>query len=162
MAETSPGSGLGGMPPVDRVKDEVERWWQTARATGERAMEVFGLTTGRHGVPAVDVLEGPDKIVILVDLPGVRSEGVKLSLTGHTLQITAIRAPESLPETLKKVVHERVSGPFERSVPLLTAVDPDSVHATLHDGVLRVELQPVAASAGRQIPVQGALGTSVT
>lgn len=162
MSETSAGLGAGGIPPVERVKDEVERWWQTARATGERAMEVFGLSGGRHGVPAVDILEGPDKIIVLVDLPGVRSEGVKLSLSGHLLQITATRSPEPLPATLKSVVHERVSEPFERSIPLLLAVDPDSVHASLHDGVLRVELRPVAPPAGRQIPVQSAPGTSAT
>lgn len=161
MSEPSAGPGMGGVPPVERVKDEVERWWQTARATGERALEVFGLAADRPGVPPVDLLEGPETIVVLVDLPGVRAEGVQLSLNGNLLQITATRAPEPLPATLRNVLRERISTPFERSIPLSAAVDPDSVRAALHDGVLRVELRRMQQHAGRQIPVQGGAGTTV-
>lgn len=161
MSETSAGSGPVGLPPVGRVKDEVERWWQTARATGERALEVFGLSADRPGVPAVDLLEGADTLVVLVDLPGVRTEGVQLALNGNLLQITAMRAPEPLPATLKSVLRERISTPFERSIPLPAAVDPESVSATLHDGVLRVELRRAQEGTGRQIPVRGGPGAAV-
>lgn len=160
MSENSAGPGPGGLPPVGRVKDEVERWWQTARATGERALEVFGLAADRAGVPVIDLLLGPDAIVVLVDLPGVRVEGVHLSLNGQLLQIKATRVPEPVSATLSSLLRERISAPFERSIPLPAAVDPESVKAAIHDGVLRVELRRLQEQIGRQIPVLGRTGDS--
>lgn len=169
------GTGRGSLPPVNRMKEEVERWWQSARASGERAMEavsqlninpgmlaratserameVFSMFGLRPGVPLVDVYEGPERIHVVVDLPGVHADAVELSLSGNVLKVTAKRWVENAPD-LRPVQKERSGERFERTILLPCAVNPESVAAVVTDGVLRVELQRVAQPPERPIPVQ--------
>jgi HSP20 family protein len=143
-----------GQPPMDRIRNEMERWLDVARTTGERALETLGLAgAGRASHPAIDVIELDTEVVVMVDLPGVAAENVHLSLVGNMLSIKAFRHGMAVPETAKRHVFERMSAQYERSVPLPAVVDPDAVHAETRDGLLTVTLKKPAATAGRSIPV---------
>ena len=90
--EDSKGSTGSGMPPMDRVRHEMERWLDVARTTGERALETLGLVnSGRPNSPSIDLIELDAEIMVLVDLPGVSVESVQLSLAGNMLTVKAAR-----------------------------------------------------------------------
>lgn len=144
-------------PPLDRVRQEMERWLEVARTTGERAMESLGLgAMGKGAVPAVDILEIESEVIVLVDLPGVAAEAVKLSLVGNTLTIEGTRTVTVFPEVIRRHSIERVPAKFERSVPLPAAVDLDQIRAETRDGLLTVTLRKVVPTPGRTIPVSHA------
>jgi len=142
------------VPPMDRVRQEMERWLEVARTTGERALETLGLSQfGRPAAPAIDVIELESEIVVLADLPGVAAEFVQLSLVGNMLVIKAARQGLDVPESAHRHVFERTATQFERPVPLPAPVDPEDIRAETRDGLLTVTLKKTVASVGRSIPV---------
>ena len=143
-------------PPLERVRHEMDRWIDAAKSTGERALETLGLLgSGRPSMPAIDIIELAEEIVVLIDLPGVSSEAVELSLTGNMLTVKATRAGNEFPEAATPRLHltERASVRFERSIPLPVAVNADAIRAESRDGLLTVSLLKVIAAPSRSIPV---------
>ena len=143
-------------PPLDRMRHEMDRWIDAAKSTGERALETLGLLgTSRPAVPAIDVIELAEEILVLIDLPGVTAESVELSLTGNMLTVKGTRAGHGLSEEACPRVHvsERVSLRFERAIPLPAAVNADAIRAETRDGLLTVSLLKALASPSRPIPV---------
>lgn len=152
--QESPHSSGSGSPPIDRVRQEMERWLEVARTTGERALETLGLVNaGRPTQPAIDVLELETEVMVLVDLPGVAAEAVQLSLVGNMLTVTGTRTMTDVPVSTQHHVSERASLKFERSIPLPAAVDADAIRAETRDGVLTVKMQKAKSAASRSIPV---------
>ncbi len=147
------GNGGG---PLDRVRQELDRWLDTARTTGERALDAVGLTSEtRPATPAVDVLETETDLHVFADLPGVAVDGVDLALQGQVLLIKAHRsAPAVMTEATKPVLRERHALLFERSVTLTAAIDPESVRAVVRDGLLHITLRKRPEIQARPIPVQ--------
>ncbi len=153
-------SADGTTPPLDRVRQEMERWLEVARSTGEKALESLGLVgSGRPGQPSIDVVELDSEIVVLVDLPGVAAESVQLSLAGNMLTVKATRGGMDFPETTRRHIFERTVATYERAIPLPAAVDGDNVRAETRDGLLTVSLQKVVATTGRSIPVSRSGGS---
>ena len=143
-------------PPLDRMRLEMDRWIDAAKSTGERALETLGLLgASRPSVPAIDVIELPEEVVVLIDLPGVVAEAVELSLTGNMLTVKATRAGHSFPAEAAPRVHltERASLRFERAIPLPAAVNADAIRAETRDGLLTVSLLKALAAPSRSIPV---------
>lgn len=158
MSDTNPADANqptgSEMPPMDRVRQEMERWLEVARTTGERALETLGLTqSGRPAIPAIDVVELESEIVVLADLPGVAAEFVQLSLVGNMLVIKASRQGQDVPESARRHIFERTATQFERPIPLPAPVDPEDIRAETRDGLLTVTLRKSVASVGRSIPV---------
>lgn len=147
--------GTGG-GPLDRVRQELDRWLETARTTSERAMDAVGLTSEtRPSTPAIDVLETETDVHVFADLPGVGADGVDLALQGQVLLIKAHRsAPAVMTEATKPLMRERLALLFERSVTLPVAIDPESVRAVVRDGLLHVTLRKRPEIQARPIPVQ--------
>lgn len=144
----------GAVPPVDRVRQEVDRWLDAVRSTGERAMETLGLTgANRPAVPAIDVVELSETIVVQIDLPGVTAEAVDLSLTGNTLTLVAGRIRPDFPAEARFHVRERMVGKYQRSISLPASVEDSAIHAETRDGLLTVTLRKSAPAPGRSIPV---------
>ena len=143
-------------PPLERVRHEMDRWIDAAKSTGERALETLGLLgSGRPSMPAIDIIELPEEVVVLIDLPGVSAEAVELSLTGNMLTVKATRAGHGFPEATNTRLHltERANVRFERAIPLPVAVNAEAIRAETRDGLLTVTLQKTVASPSRTIPV---------
>lgn len=102
--------------------------------------------------PEVDVFDAEGRHVILVDLPGVAKDAVKVRLEGARLVIEGERKPPRVKGALR--THERGHGPFRREFLLPTDVQADGVVAKLEEGVLRVEV-PRSGGDGRDVPVEG-------
>lgn len=147
---SNPGSGF------ERLRQELDRWFDAARVAGERTLDAVGLASETRPVPPLsDVIETETDLHVLVDLPGVSVDGVELSLTGQVLMLKAIRLPSPiLTEAATIHLHERVTTTFERTIPLSVQVDADSVRAVVRDGLLHVTLKKSHFAQARQIPIQ--------
>ena len=103
--------------------------------------------------PAADFYETTQGLVLRLELAGVASEDISLTLTGHELVVRGRRRPPA-PEGIRRFVHlEMAFGIFERSFMLPIPIDPQGVEARYVDGVLIVDL-PRKAPLTRKIPVK--------
>ena len=148
------------VPPVERVRQEVDRWLDVVRSTGERTLESLGLTgASRQANPPVDIIELPEEILVQIDLPGVSAESVELSLVGNMLTVNGLRPSYEFGSDARVHLQERGVGRFQRAIPLPAAVNNDAIRAETRDGLLTVTLRKATPTAGRSIPVSRGGGT---
>ena len=105
-------------------------------------------------VPAVDVAEEDDAYVVMVELPGVNKNDVKITLESNILTIQGEKRAET--ESKEKNVHrvERSYGSFQRSFTLPTMVKNDKIDAEFKDGILKIMLPKAEEAKPRQIEVK--------
>ena len=108
-------------------------------------------------LPALDVSETPEAVVIWVDLPGVDPASIDLSVTGKVLTLRGLK-PKAEPGPEGPGTVERPAGSFFRRVELPFDVEVDAVEASAQHGVLTIRLPKSAAQRPRTIPIQGGDG----
>lgn len=93
---------------------------------------------GERKTAPMSVWDDAAAVYIEMDVPGISLENLDVSVEKGKLTIRGERkAPERSPEYLHE---ERFFGQFERGIMLSEWVDPATVEATLHDGVLCLKL----------------------
>ena len=102
--------------------------------------EMADRLRGDRWRPDVDVFETENDVVVRVELAGVRSEDVRVTVDGQVLRLGGVRAPH---DAAARRLHqmEIASGPFERQVHIPVPFDRDEVKANLADGFLTVTLK---------------------
>jgi HSP20 family protein len=109
--------------------------------TGASGSRVTGFT------PLLDVRETDDEYLVLVDLPGVKSQDVTIEVNDEVLSISGSRVPV---ETGEEQLSERPYGSFFRTLPLPKGVDSEAIVAEYHDGVLELRIpKPVGLKPKR-------------
>ena len=112
----------------------------------------------RDWSPAVDVMQDNGNLVMRADVPGIKPDEVKIEVEGDVLTMFG----EHL-ETIEKqdddfVRRERRHGSFRRSLQLPSGVDPDSIEATTHDGILEVKIPIPKESKPRRVEITPTAG----
>jgi HSP20 family protein len=95
---------------------------------------------GDRWQPDVDVFETDKEIVVRVDLAGVRSSDLRVTVDGSMLRISGVRVSGDSSEVKRLHQMEIATGPFERRVRVPVAFDRERVAAHLSDGFLTVSL----------------------
>lgn len=91
-------------------------------------------------VPAVDMYQTDNEVVVKASIPGVKTDEVQISVTGETLTIKGeVKQKE---ETKEKAYHIREQrwGSFERTLALPTDVVADKAKAEFENGILTITL----------------------
>ena len=111
------------------------------------------LTVGNF-VPAVDIYEDEQKLVLKLEVPGVKQEDIDVRLENQTLIVRGERKFEA--EEKEENFHriERRFGSFVRSFTLPVTVDTASVSAKYDAGVLAIQLQKKETAKPRQVRVE--------
>ena len=103
--------------------------------------------------PAVNVAESEAGYDITADLPGMKSEDLRIELKDRQLWISGERQEEQLEEGKTWQRMERQYGRFERMITLAADVDEDNVQADYADGVLHIYVPKVMNTRSRKIQV---------
>jgi HSP20 family protein len=103
--------------------------------------------------PAADVYETEKAIVVRLELAGVSSAEVQVSVDGDVLRIRGRRQPRMEADAQRLHQMEIAFGPFERSLRIGIPFLRDQVSAQLEDGFLRVTL-PKRPTGPRRIDVE--------
>jgi HSP20 family protein len=105
-------------------------------------------------VPAINILERQDAMVITADLPGLKAEDVEVTVEEGTLSIRGERKLEeaSEGETYHRV--ERLYGVFERSFTLSNSVDVDKIEARFTNGEMVLTLPKREESKPRSVKIK--------
>jgi HSP20 family protein len=105
-------------------------------------------------VPPVDIYEDEHKIVLKLEVPGLKQEDLDIQLEDNTLTIRGERKfdKEEKEENFHRI--ERRYGSFFRSFTVPNTVNTEGVKASYEAGVLRIELEKRAEAKPKQIKVQ--------
>jgi HSP20 family protein len=96
--------------------------------------------SGVSGIPAIDLYQTADDIVLKASLPGLKADDVQISVESDVLTLRGEYSQESQQKDATYHIRERRSGTFERSVMLPTEVQAEKAKADFEDGVLTITL----------------------
>ena len=108
---------------------------------------------GDRWLPDVDVFESTSGFVVRVELAGVRSEDLRVTVDGGVLRISGVRRVIDRSEVKRLHQMEIATGPFERRVQIPVPIDREAISANLADGFLTVVL-PRRATGPRQVEIE--------
>jgi HSP20 family protein len=104
-------------------------------------------------VPAVDIYDDGEKVLVKLEIPGVKQEDVDIRVENQTLSVRGERKfeAEEKKEHFQRV--ERHYGSFYRAFTLPVSVDTENIGATYDAGVLKLELKKKVSAQPRQIKI---------
>jgi len=96
---------------------------------------------GQMSMPAVDMYQTDNEIVVKAAVPGAKADDVQINVTGEVLPIKGALG-EKEEEVKEKAYHlrERRWGMFERTIALPTDVLADKAKAEFENGILTITL----------------------
>ena len=117
-------------------------------------VETARRATERVASPRADIVENPEAVVVLMDVPGVSDENVDVTLENDVLTVVAhVSEPER--EGYELAWSEYNPTVYRRQFAVSNRVDSEGITAQLRNGVLRVMLNKSEAAKTRKIEVQG-------
>ena len=139
---------LGSRRPVDQLRREMDRLFNGWLGHGVDT----SLPPTSRGRPAVNLWETKEALHVELELPGVKSDELDISVAGGELTL-AVQRPEVDEEDVTYHRRERGMGPFSRVIRLPLDVDAEQVEAELRHGVLTINLPKAESSRPRKIKV---------
>jgi HSP20 family protein len=117
------------------LQNEMGRWMST----------LAGATTPGNGqssnwLPAVDVWETDNEVVLSFDLPGIPEDKITVELDDNVLTVSGERERTQEHTSERFYRFERRFGTFSRSVTLPAGVTESDIMANYKDGVLEVRV----------------------
>ncbi len=128
--------------------------------------DVFGrgfggrLSNGMLRAPEADVVERENAIEVTLEMPGMKSDDIEISLESNVLTISGEKKQtrEEKDEESSWHLTERRYGHFSRSFVLPRDVDADRIEAEFEDGVLKVIVPKSERARRRRISIRGGGG----
>jgi HSP20 family protein len=137
------------------LQNEMGRWMG----------QLSGVTPGNGQtstwLPAVDVWETEDQLVLSFDLPGIAEDDIAVELDDNVLTVSGKRERTSEHSNDRFYRFERRFGTFSRSVTLPAGVNEEDIQANYANGVLEVrvpkpeEPKPKRIQVGSQGAIEG-------
>jgi HSP20 family protein len=141
------------------LQNEMGRWM--SQVTG-------GVTPGNGQsstwLPAVDVWETDNELVLSFDLPGIAEDQVAVELDDNVLTVSGQRERTSEHSSDRFYRFERRFGTFSRSVTLPAGVNESDIKADYTNGVLEIRVPKPEEQKPKRIQIgsQGAIEGSST
>lgn len=105
-------------------------------------------------VPAVDMYQTDNEVVVKAALPGMKADDVQLNVTGEVLTIKGeIKQKDEMKEKAYHLREQRW-GSFERSVILPTDVVADKAKADFENGILTITLPKAEEAKPKSISIK--------
>ena len=112
----------------------------------DRIFSRLGTTEGRSAnamstwMPRINVMQSGDDLAVHVELAGIKPEDVDIEVTDGLLTVRGERKAETSKEDEGWMIRESSYGSFERTMALPEGVDPASIRADFHDGMLEIHV----------------------
>jgi HSP20 family molecular chaperone IbpA len=102
--------------------------------------------------PRTDIINYPDHILILTDVPGADDQSVSITLEKNILTIEAHPAGQK-PEGYTLLFAEYGEGDYRRQFALSDQIDREKIEAVVRDGVLRLMLPKLGPAQAQKIKI---------
>lgn len=110
------------------------------------------IRSGKVFLPATDIIETDNEIIIRADMPGVNEKAIDITLENKVLTIQGCVDQET-PKHFQLAYSEYETGDYLRKFTLSDAVEQDKIKARYKEGVLEVTLPKAEKMKARQITV---------
>ena len=135
---------------------------EKARSETDRLLDTFLFGVPQRGdfweeaewLPAVDVAETKNEIVVNVEAPGMDPKEFDISLKEGTLTIKGEKKQEQVEKGENYHLIERRYGTFARSVLLPQEVRSDRISASYKGGILKVTLPKSEEAKRKEIKIK--------
>ncbi|MFB8828742.1 Hsp20 family protein [Azotobacter sp. CWF10] len=122
-------------------------------------MEPFGRSAGGMtgmSMPAVDIVDQEQAILITAELPGMDEQNIELKLCNGNLMLKGEKRNEREESSKGRYLSERSYGAFQRSFALPDSVDAEKIEARFDKGVLSITLpkRPEAQQPEKSIEIK--------
>jgi len=135
---------------LNSLRDEIDRLFETPLMDFNRSAQQF---LGGW-MPALDLYEDKENVVVRAEVPGMRKEDIEISLHDGVLTLSGERKLEAKSKDAEVYRSERFVGRFQRTLTLPAPVNADKVNATYSDGILTVTLPKTEEAKPKHIPVK--------
>src|SRR3974390_2826240 len=135
---------------IDRLFDDFTRGWPTMT----RGWPTMARTP--ELMPSMDVTETDKEIEITAELPGLEEKDVQVNVADNVLTIKGEKKSEKGEKDKNYRVFERSYGSFSRTLDLPAGINPDTIKASLSNGVLKVTVPKPAAAQVKKVEVKAA------
>src|SRR5688500_17865229 len=139
--------------------------WHELDQLTSRLSQAFGneMPTPAKGgswLPAVNVEETGDELVLTAEVPGMTAEDIDIELENNILTIRGEKSFERTEGEDDKRYHvwERRYGSFQRSFTLPRTVRGDDIEADYHNGILTIRMPKSPEAKSRRIQVGAGSG----
>lgn len=117
----------------------------------DRCAEKTGGITGKQTMP-MDAYRHGNRLVVHVDLPGIKSDSVELTVQHNVLTVKAHRRRQQVEDT-EWLVSERLHGSFSCQLFLGDGLDLNKIEASYDQGVLTISVPVAEQTKTRRIEV---------
>jgi HSP20 family protein len=136
---------------IEKVRSEMDKLWDTflwgrPRKRGSEGEEEW--------LPAVDVTETKNDIIVNCEISGMDPKDLEISLSDGTLTIRGEKKQEKEESEENYQLLERNYGSFIRLIPIPKEVESDKISASYKDGVLKVTLPKSAKTKKKEIKIK--------
>lgn len=115
-----------------------------------RPVSLGGVSTA---LPALDMLQTADEVIVKAALPGLKPEEVQLTVTDGVLSLRGEFKQEERKDATWHIREHRY-GLFERSITLPVDVQSDKARAEFQNGVLTINLPKAEAVKPKTINIK--------
>ena len=125
------------------------------KASEGRSLNRRDQNVGRRfrWMPAADVCESDDNIIISVELPGVSEEDINVTVVENRLTIKGVKKSDRSDDNIKVRRSSRQFGRFRHAFPLPRHTEASEIKADFKDGILSVSVPKPETSKPTQIPI---------
>jgi len=110
--------------------------------------------SGFSAIPAIDMYQTSDEVVVKAALPGLKPEDVQISVTADVLTLRGEVKEEKEEKDATYHVREQRYGSFERAVMLPTDVQTEKARAEFENGILTITLPKAEAVRPKNITIK--------
>jgi HSP20 family protein len=130
--------------------------WNDVFGRFDRLFDTDGGRFSFPWSPVTDVREDENGLNVVVELPGMSSDDVNVSVENGVLSISGEKKQENEESDADDNYHlvERRYGKFERTFRLPRGVDADKVKAKFENGLLKIDLPKSEKAKKRQIAIK--------
>lgn len=104
--------------------------------------------------PSMDVVDTKDALAVLVELPGLSRDDVKIAIDGDMLTISGEKKAEKETKENTYRLVERTYGEFSRSIYLPRSIDAANITAKMDNGVLKITAPKKPEARTQTVPIQ--------
>lgn len=141
-------------PLVNREFDDMQN--RLRRYFNEPfGVEKFSFTEPVGWMPAVEITENKDELLVTAELPGMKPEEVEVVFEDGMLVLRGEKKEEKFEKEEKKYhMWERTYGSFQRAFTLPQTIDPAKIEAEFKDGVLKVHMPKTAMAKAKETKIE--------
>ena len=105
--------------------------------------------------PPLDIYEADGRIVVEMELPGIDTGNLEVSVAGGTLVVEGLKRENLEPGRINFLCMERTFGSFRRIIPFLHPIDVTGIKAAYRAGILEIQIHILDERRGTRqvIPV---------